>query len=161
MREPAASPDNAAMSAPLITVRPVDERDVAAARTLLGQLGYSLELAEVRRRLDAVSAAPGHGVFIAEADGTPVALLHVFERPALEKPPEAVVQSVVVDRGDRGRGIGRQMMAFAERWARERGLASVILASRIDRGDSHAFYTRLGYRRIATSHLFRKQLADT
>jgi GNAT superfamily N-acetyltransferase len=159
LREPPAWHDNAAMSAPVIVVRALKARDVAAACTLLGQLGYSLELAEVHHRLEAVSAAPGHGVFIAEADGVPVALLHVFERPTMEKPTEAVVQSVVVDRRYRALGIGRQMMAFAERWARERGLASVSLASRIDRHDSHAFYDKLGYRQIATSHLFRKELA--
>ena len=134
-------------------------RDVAAVRQLLDQLGYSLEPEEVRRRLDTVSNAPGHGVFIAEVDGKPVALLHLFERPALEKPPEAVVQALVVDRTSRASGIGGQMMAFAERWARERGLPSVCLTSRIDRGGSHAFYARPGYERVATSHMFRKQLA--
>jgi len=139
-------------------VRTVQARDIAAAHQLLDQLGYSLEPEEVRRRLDIISKAQGHGVFIAEIDAEPVALLHLFERPALEKPPEAVVQALAVDRSRRASGIGRQMMVFAERWARERGLPSVCLASRIDRCGSHAFYARLGYKRVATSHMFRKEL---
>jgi GNAT superfamily N-acetyltransferase len=142
-----------------IILRTVQARDGAVVRQLLDQLGYSLESEEVRRRLDAVSNAPGHGVFIAEVDGKPVALLHLFERQALEKPSEAVVQALVVDRSRRASGIGRQMMVFAEDWARERGLLSVCLASRIDRCGSHAFYARLGYERVATSHMFRKELA--
>jgi GNAT superfamily N-acetyltransferase len=147
------------MSDTRIIVRTVQAGDVAAARQLLGQLGYSLEPEEVRRRLEAVSKRQGHGVFIAEMSSEPVALLLLFERPALEKPPEAVVQALVVDRSCRASGIGRHMMAFAERWARERGLPSVCLTSRIDRCGSHAFYTRLGYGRVATSHMFRKEVA--
>jgi GNAT superfamily N-acetyltransferase len=69
-----------------------------------------------------------------------------------------VVQALVVDGRCRATGIGRQMMKFAEHWARERGLSSVSLASRIDRTDSHSFYTRLGYECIASSHIFRKDL---
>jgi hypothetical protein len=33
------------------------------------------------------------------------------------------------------------------------------LSSSIARGDAHAFYEALGYRRFASSHLFRKQLS--
>ena len=142
-----------------IIVRTVEARDVVAVRQLLDQLGYSLEPEAVLRRLDAISKAHRHGLFIAEMDEQPVALLHLFERPALEKPPEAVVQALVVERTRRAGGIGRQMMMFAKHWARERGLPSVCLASRIDRCASHAFYTTLGYERVATSHMFRKELA--
>lgn len=109
----------------------------------------------------AALAAPEHGVFIAELSGEPVALLHVFERAALEKPSEAVVRALVVDRRCRASGIGGQMMALAERWAGERRLPSVSLTSRIDRHNSDALYAKLGYDRIATSHMLRKQLAGT
>jgi GNAT superfamily N-acetyltransferase len=48
--------------------------------------------------------------------GALVALCHVFARPALDKPPEAIVQALVVDQACRGEGVGRIMMAAAERW---------------------------------------------
>jgi GNAT superfamily N-acetyltransferase len=50
-----------------------------------------------------------------------VALCHIYARPALEKPPEAVVQVLVVDRAHQDKGIGKRMMAAAERWAAARG----------------------------------------
>jgi GNAT superfamily N-acetyltransferase len=69
------------------------------------------------------------------------------------------VQALVVDAAERGRGIGGEMLAYAEKWARERGFWSVAVPSQVARTDSHAFYEGLGYRVEATSHLVRKMLA--
>jgi ribosomal protein S18 acetylase RimI-like enzyme len=120
---------------------------------LLEQLGYSLDEAEVRRRLDKVLAAAGHRVIAAVVRDRVVGLLHVFVRPALEKPCEAVVQALVVESSERGSGIGEALMREAEAWAAARGLASVSLYTRIDRDRAHAFYERIGYRLKGTSHL--------
>jgi GNAT superfamily N-acetyltransferase len=89
---------------------------------------------------------------------TVVALCHIYARPALDKPPEAVVQALVVDQASRGTGVGRIMMAAAEAWAADRGFTSVALASHISRAQAHAFYAAIGYKQSATSHLFRKTL---
>ena len=80
-------------------------------------------------------------------------VLHVFERPALEKPCEAVVQALVVDGARRGSGIGEALMREAEAWAAARKLASTALYTRIDRDRARLFYERIGYRLKATSHL--------
>jgi len=96
-----------------------------------------------------------HRVAIAETDdGRMAGLMHVFVRPALEKPCEAVVQALVVDEALRGRGIGLALMREAEAWAAARGLASVALHTR----HAGAFYTRLGYAKVASADLMRKQL---
>lgn len=142
-------------------VRPVTAADAAALRPLLAQLGYALDEGEIRQRIGRIAAAGGHYLVAAEgADGSLVALLHIYGRAALEKPPEAVVQALVVRDGLRGGGVGRAMMGFAERWAREAGYSYVSLGSQVARDDAHAFYERLGYTRYATSHQFRKTLDD-
>jgi len=82
----------------------------------------------------------------------------VLARPALDKPSEAVVQALVVDQTCRGEGVGRGMMAAAESWAMDRGYTSIALASEVGRFAAHAFYQHLGYQRVATSNLFRKNL---
>lgn len=137
------------------TIRPARPADLGAVRSLLQQLGYPLDEAEVRRRHDAVATAPGHAMMVAELDGRIVALCHMFERPALEKPPEVVVQALVVDATCRGTGVGNQMMAAAEAWGLARGMRSVCLSSDVSRDDAHAFYEARGYRRAGTSHWFR------
>lgn len=121
---------------------------LVAVHPLLVQLGYEVEPEEVKRRFLAV----------AESDGRVVGFLHMFARPALEKPPEVIVQSLVVDSADRMGGAGRRLMDAAEQWALEEGFRSVSLSSQTDRDDAHAFYARLGYRRVATSHALGKIL---
>jgi GNAT superfamily N-acetyltransferase len=142
-------------------IRPVTPADAPALRPLLAQLGYALETVEIAARIARVAAAEGHYLMLAEGtDGAPDALLHVFGRAVLEKPAEAVVQALVVRDGLRGRGLGRAMMALAEAWARQAGYRHISLSSQVSRDDAHAFYERLGYARYATSHQFRKALAD-
>ncbi len=94
-----------------------------------------------------------HRVIVAEEDGEIVGVLHAFERPALEKPCEVVVQALIVDETRRGSGIGAVLMHEAETWATTCGLSSTALYTRIDRDAARAFYERIGYRLIATSHL--------
>jgi len=69
-----------------------------------------------------------------------------------------IVQALVVDQASQGSGAGKIMMATAEAWAMDRGFTSVALASQVSRAEAHAFYEAIGYRRAATSHLFRKAL---
>jgi N-acetylglutamate synthase-like GNAT family acetyltransferase len=135
-------------------IRPFHRSDAPVARELLRQLGYEVALGELEDRIAHALAAVDHNVVVAEKNGQVVGLLHVFERPALEKPCEAVVQAIVVDSRLRSRGVGKALMAAAEAWAKTRGLGSVVLSTR----NAAAFYTRLGYGKVATSDLMRKVL---
>ncbi|MBL6458107.1 GNAT family N-acetyltransferase [Belnapia sp. T6] len=141
-----------------IAIRPLEEADMPALPGLLAQLGYAMPAEEVARRVAAVRAAPGHAVLVAVREGAVLGLMHLFLRPAIEKPPEAMVQALVVEAGSRGTGLGRRLMAAAEDWARAQGQASLALTSNSARSGAHAFYTTLGYETVATSVLFRKAL---
>lgn len=134
--------------------------DLPAVQPLLAQLGYDVEPEEVQRRFAAVNTIDTHALLVVEFERRVVGFVHVFARPALEKKPEAVVQSLVVDTSCRGGGIGKVLMDVAERWAKERGFDSVTLTSQTMREDAHAFYEHLGYGKAATSYLLRKQFGD-
>ena len=133
-------------------LRDVTEADFAAVRRLLDQLGYASDEAEFRRRFDGVRATAGHRIIVAEEDGV-IGVLHVFERPALDKGCEAAVQALVVDDSVRSRGVGEALMREAEAWAASRGLPTTSLYTSIKRDRALAFYERLGYRIKGTSHL--------
>lgn len=141
-----------------LRIRRMTESDLEAARPLMEQLGYALAAAELRRRYLAVMAADSHALLVGEREGHLVALLHVYARPALDKPPEAIVQALVVASDGRRGGVGKAMMAGAEAWACERGFTSVALTSQIARDQAHAFYKALDYDIVATSHLLRKEI---
>jgi ribosomal protein S18 acetylase RimI-like enzyme len=125
--------------------------DVSAVHRLIGQLGDAPDEAAFRDRFENVLATDGHRIVVAEVEGRVVGVLHMFERPALEKPCEAVVQALVVDSEARSSGVGETLMREAEAWAQNRKLPSVSLYSRDDRTRAHAFYERIGYRIKATS----------
>ena len=141
-----------------IVMRAMTPNDIPATRMLLSQLGYELNTNEVERRYYAVRERGDHAVFVAEGDGQIIGFLHLYERPAFDKPPEVIVQAIVVDQRLRGTGIGKTIMNMAEHWALERGYSSIALTSNISLSGAHSFYNRLGYKIEATSHLFRKQL---
>jgi len=143
----------------MIAIRRMTALDIPMSQALLSQLGYQLDAQEVRRRYDAVAESGDHTLMVAEQDGRVIALCHAYARPALDKPPEVIVQALVVDQASRGSVVGKIMMAAAETWAADRGFASIALASHVSRSQAHAFYEAIGYRREATSHLFRKALS--
>jgi ribosomal protein S18 acetylase RimI-like enzyme len=60
----------------------------------------------------------------------------------------------------RGVGIGRQLVGFAEHWARTQGLSTMQLELLVPQTWTHpvkeflrAWYTRIGYRRVRTGRL--------
>jgi GNAT superfamily N-acetyltransferase len=134
-------------------IRDARSADMAMVRRLIGQLADVPDESEFSARFERVSATPGHRLIVAEMEGEVIGVLHVFERPALEKPCEAIVQALVVDGVRRGAGIGEALMREAEAWAAARKLASTALYTRIDRDRARMFYERIGYRLKATSHL--------
>jgi GNAT superfamily N-acetyltransferase len=141
-----------------VIVRAMDAADLGVARSLMAQLGYDIAADDLAARFGTVAGNPDHAVLVAEQGGLLLGLVHVFARPALEKPVEAIIQSLVVDARARGAGIGSTLMDRAEDWARARGLASVALHTTLTRADARAFYARLGYVDVAQAALLRKTL---
>ena len=141
-----------------VRLRPMTRDDIAQSVPLLAQLGYELSAEELAHRFAAVTATPDHSLVAAELAGRVVGLLHVFVRPAIENPREAVVQAIVVDLAHRRSGIGMVLMAEAERWGREHECRSVMLSSNVARAPAHAFYAARGYHIAATSYVLRKEL---
>ena len=139
-------------------IREMGMRDLPKVRELLRQLGYDLDEGELVLRFKAVEAEETHALRVASNAGDVVGFVHMYCRPALEKPPETIVQALVVDEASRGHGIGRHLMQTAEDWARERGFTSIALATQVTRDDAKEFYASLGYERAATSDLMRKKI---
>ena len=67
---------------------------------------------------------------------------------------------LAADPARRGLGVGRALVAFAERWAAERGYAEMQLELLVPTTWSHpskeflrSWYTRIGYREVRRDHL--------
>jgi ribosomal protein S18 acetylase RimI-like enzyme len=77
--------------------------------------------------------------------GCPVEGILVLE----EHPGHLLVDNVAVAPSAQGRGVGRALLAFAERHARELGLREVRLYTNERMTSNIALYRRLGYRDLA------------
>jgi ribosomal protein S18 acetylase RimI-like enzyme len=140
----------------VVRIRPAATADAPAIAELAGQLGYPAEASVLAARL--ASLDDRSTVYVAESDGAVVGWIHCCERRTLGSDPQAEVLGLVVAEDQRGRGIGRALMARAEDWANERGFACVRLNSAVHRDGAHGFYSALGYTEIKRQAVFVKHL---
>jgi ribosomal protein S18 acetylase RimI-like enzyme len=98
-----------------------------------------------------VLAEPASVMLLAEADGQLVGCCLVEQRPRAE----AHFGMFAVQPGQQGQGWGRQILAEAERLARDEWSASTMVLSVLaQRPDLIAWYERRGYRRTGETRPF-------
>lgn len=130
-----------------ITIRSANAGDAAALSLLLGQLGYPSDAEEIPARLEELYARPGSTVLVAEtANGEVIAAVTVHLFQALHTTePTAWLTAVIVEENTRGRGVGAEIVEYAERWAVEHGAHKISLTSATRRQRAHQFYRNHGY----------------
>ncbi|MBY8976070.1 GNAT family N-acetyltransferase [Rhodobacteraceae bacterium NNCM2] len=64
------------------------------------------------------------------------------------RPPELFIENVAVDPVHQGRGFGRQLLDFAEDYARDHGLSRLSLYTNEVMTANLALYPALGYREV-------------
>jgi PhnO protein len=134
--------------------------DAGAIATLSGQLGYPATPVQIGGRLEAILNRNDTGTFVAEVDGAVVGWIHMFGCERIESEPSAEIGGLVVADGHRGAGLGAQLVASGERWARGQGYDVVRVRSNVLRANAHRFYQREGYEPVKHQAVFLKTLAD-
>jgi ribosomal protein S18 acetylase RimI-like enzyme len=148
-----------------LTFRRAAEADVPAIVALVesayrgdvSRVGWTTEadlLDGQRTDAQAVAAilrAPGGTLLLAEAAGQLVACCQLEQRPAAE----AYFGMFSVQPGGQGQGVGRQVLAEAERIAHDEWAAtSMIMTVLAQRAELIAWYERRGYRRTGERRPF-------
>lgn len=129
-------------------VHQMSDAHIADLSSLIKQLNP--ELGPITRAdVDRVMRDPMTVVFIALSDGRIVGTL-TLARFARLTSSVGIVETVVVDEGHRGQGIGRALLESALVHAKVSGIASISLTSKASRDDAHRLYARLGFRIIDT-----------
>jgi GNAT superfamily N-acetyltransferase len=142
-----------------VRIRPVRPDDAPDLAPLTTQLGYPVEPAEQSGRLAAILASDDDVVLVAvDASDTPIGWIHVQDRRSMASPRHAQIAGMVVEGAHRSGGVGAALLAAAESWAGERGLASVQVYSRVEREGAHRFYERHGYELVKTSRVLRGRI---
>ncbi|MFN7916522.1 MAG: GNAT family N-acetyltransferase [Vicinamibacterales bacterium] len=146
------------MTGQRIDIRPITLDDAEAAARLSGELGYPVDTAAMRVRLDLLLDLPDHGIFVACQGDEVLGWIHVSAVLHLHTDPRAEIGGLVVTERARGKRVGARLVAQAEAWALENGFDAILVRSQIKRDDAHRFYLREGYTQTKTSAVFTKSL---
>jgi GNAT superfamily N-acetyltransferase len=142
-----------------LEIRPARKEDAASLARLAGELGHPTTPAEVAARFSDASQQNNYALIVAELpSGELAGFMELVVERLIDAEARVDVAGLVVSEACRGNGIGRALMARAEKWAAEHGCRIVHLRSNVKRAGAHAFYQRLGYQHFKTQKAFRKLL---
>jgi GNAT superfamily N-acetyltransferase len=135
--------------------------DAEPLARLLNLLGYPSTAEQVVDRLGHWDAEPRSAVLAAHDGAELLGCLAVHSSPLFELTGRSArIQALVVATAGRRSGVGRALVAAAEKLARDWGCRMIEVTSARDRVDAHAFYQQLGYvDQCARSGRFLKELA--
>jgi len=144
-----------------VLIRPVRSADHAAVRALAPRLAEGVATWRDRRAVDRAArtwvedaidhaggpadTTPERALLVAEVDGRVAGFVSLATRAHFTGEIDAYVGELVVAVTAEGRGVGRSLVAAAEAWARERGLARITLETGAGNAAARAFYAALGF----------------
>ena len=131
-----------------LSIRKAEQKDIDALCTLMGELsGTAISPEQMLNRLQLVKESKIDSLFVCEEDGQIVGLLGFRIRENLEEMSRfGEALAIVVNSNVRRKGVGRFMMDYAEKRAKELGCKGMWLVSGFGREEeAHNFYKRLGY----------------
>ena len=130
------------------TIRNSSLSDAPALASLTCELGYETASAEMRQRLKSILSDAGFRTFVAEIDDQVCEMIGTLTHPSHEhNNPSGKITAIVVSKKQRRTGIGRALIAVAEKDFTNRGVTRISLTARFTRELAHQFYDALGYER--------------
>lgn len=132
--------------------------DLDQLLSLYGQLIPEQAPARLSARtcLARIISDPAHGwIAVGERDGAVVATCQavVYQNVIRAPQPKAMIDSVVVDEGLRGLGIGKGLMSWAMQELHDRNCGLVLVATSFKRVVAHKLYEELGFSEFGHSYL--------
>ena len=140
----------------MVTTRTANEADAPDLLALFQQLGYSVDLDDLRALLREDNPYRYTLVALVEEQLSGVIVVNLLE-PMHEKGRWGLISALVIDESCRGAGVGRVLLLDAERIAAARGCTQIELSSSERREQAHQFYQNNGYREVRKR--FLKSLA--
>jgi len=141
-----------------LIIRYAQPGDAAALAQLMCELGYETTKSEMQMRLQRIATDERYRTFVAVRDGNACGMIGTLTYPSIEhNDPSGRIVALVILRTMRRRGIGRALLATAEKDFALRGIRRIGLNTQLAREDAHKFYESLGYER--NGWRFVKQLS--
>lgn len=122
------------------------------------QLGYPVTFEDLRHRWIKLRLNSEHALLVYEENENILGWIHLERITTLVEVERAKINAIVVDENSRGNGVGKALIASAEKWAKTNHLHTIFLSCNILRERTHDFYTREGFVKKKTSHFFEKKI---
>lgn len=142
-----------------ISIRRAAEADAPVIAQLSKALGYDANGSTIASRLKRILRSESDMMIVAEDPRhAVVGWLQAHASHIVESGFRAEITGLIVSPNQRRRGVGRTLVAEAERWAKSISAEAVVVRSNVQRAESHAFYPALGYTATKTQNVYRKML---
>jgi GNAT superfamily N-acetyltransferase len=139
-----------------ISIRAATAPDAERLATLLTDEGYPAGPSDLAARIERFST-PGSRVLVAEAADTVVGFIAFHVIPRFETDERFIrVIALVVDPGERERGVARLLLADVERIAIDDGVSFLEVTAGRHRPEARQLFESLGYEATVTSYLRRR-----
>ena len=138
------------------TLRPAEAGDAEAIANLFTDEGYPAGPSDIVVRLERF-VSPDARVVVAEHEGALLGFIAFHALPRFEHDDWIIrVLALVVDAGARERGVGRTLMAEAERVGVALGAAFIEVTAGHHRPEARHLYESIGYDASVTAYLRKK-----
>ncbi|MEK4198402.1 GNAT family N-acetyltransferase [Cytobacillus sp. FSL K6-0265] len=85
-------------------------------------------------------------IFVADEEGVFLGYIECrIEEDYFSKEKQVYISAIVVTAEGEGKGVGRQLMRFAETWAKEKGIKVLVLEVFSENQRAVQFYEHIGY----------------
>jgi ribosomal protein S18 acetylase RimI-like enzyme len=130
------------------TIRAAEMKDAAALARLMCELGYETTKSEMQMRIERIAADERYRTFVAVCDGKVCGMIGTITSLSYEhNNSSGRILALAILSTMRRSGIGRALIATAEKDFAQRGITRLALNTRLARQDAHKFYESLGYER--------------
>ena len=141
-----------------VSIRAAAISDAAALAGLMCELGYETTKSEMQARMERITMDQRYRTFVAVHDDEVCGMIGTLTSPSYEhNDPGGRIVALATFSSMRRRGLGRALIAAAEKDFAKRGIQRVALNTQLVREDAHKFYESLGYER--NGWRFVKQLS--
>ena len=139
-----------------LSIRPAAQDDADTIAALFTEEGYPAGPSDIVERLTRF-ASDHSRVLVAEHDGALLGFIALHAMPRFEHDDRILrVLALVVDAGARERGVGRALMAEAERIGADLDAAFIEITAGHHRPEARRLYESLGYDGNVAAYLRKK-----
>jgi len=144
----------------VLIIRDAKLTDAPALAALMCELGYRTTPVKMRQRLKPILCDVRYRTLVAEVEGKVCGMIGMLAYPSYEHDDlSGRILALVTLPTARRCGIGRALIASAEKAFAQKAVTRVSLDTRLTRKNAHKFYESLGYER--NGWRFAKQLRES